>query len=286
MDTRRALVLTGGGMGGTAWETGLLIGLMEHGVDLAAADLIVGTSAGSVTGAQLACDHDLREAAEGLKAMAVSTPIEISLDDLQEVGGAQQVDDESDHDRMLRFGQIALAADPFPEEVMLMGFARYAEGPFPENYTCTAIDCETGELTVWDAKSGAPLDHAVASSCGAPGIFPAITINGRRYYDGGVCSATNAQLAIGYDKVLVVHMMIVLPDPAGGGKAVYAPDAFPAEHDLLVKSGAAVEVIDPSHVVTEAIGINLMDPSSLPTIIDAGIAQGEELAPRIAAFWN
>jgi NTE family protein len=285
MSTSRALILTGGGMGGAAWETGLLIGLMEHGVDLAAADLIVVTSAGSVTGAQLACGHDLWAAAEGLKSMTAAAP-DISLDDLQEVGGAQNVDDASDHDRMLRFGQIALAADPFPEEMMLLGFAAYADEPFPENYACTAIDCESGELTVWDAKSGAPLDRAVASSCGAPGIFPAITINGRRYYDGGVCSATNAQLAVGYDKVLVVHMMIVLPDPAGGGKAVYAHDAFPAELDLLVNSGAQVEVIDPSDTVTRAIGINLMDPASLPTIIDAGIAQGAALAPKIAAFWN
>src|ERR1700735_1602299 len=49
----RALVLGGGGVTGAAWELGLLAGLAGLGVDLAAADLVVGTSAGAVTGAQL-----------------------------------------------------------------------------------------------------------------------------------------------------------------------------------------------------------------------------------------
>ena len=51
---RSGLVLGGGGITGIAWELGLLAGLAEAGVDLANADLIVGTSAGSVVGAQIA----------------------------------------------------------------------------------------------------------------------------------------------------------------------------------------------------------------------------------------
>jgi NTE family protein len=50
----RALVLDGGGFVGVAWESGLLAGLSESGVDLARADLIVCTSAGSFVGAQVA----------------------------------------------------------------------------------------------------------------------------------------------------------------------------------------------------------------------------------------
>src|SRR3954452_8182849 len=48
-----ALVLGGGGVTGVAWELGLLAGLAEAGVDPAAADLYVGTSAGSVVAAQV-----------------------------------------------------------------------------------------------------------------------------------------------------------------------------------------------------------------------------------------
>ena len=53
-DQRTALVLGGGGITGIAWEIGLLAGLAEAGTDLSGADLVVGTSAGSVVGARLA----------------------------------------------------------------------------------------------------------------------------------------------------------------------------------------------------------------------------------------
>ncbi len=46
-------MLGGGGITGIAWELGLLAGLAQDGVDLLGADLIVGTSAGSVVGAQI-----------------------------------------------------------------------------------------------------------------------------------------------------------------------------------------------------------------------------------------
>ena len=58
-DQRRALVLGGGGITGIAWEIGVLAGLAEAGVDLTGADLVVGTSAGSVVGAQLTSGADL-----------------------------------------------------------------------------------------------------------------------------------------------------------------------------------------------------------------------------------
>src|SRR5882672_9477147 len=59
--TQRALVLGGGGITGIAWEWGILAGLAEAGVDLAGADLVVGTSAGSVVGASVAAGQDFTE---------------------------------------------------------------------------------------------------------------------------------------------------------------------------------------------------------------------------------
>jgi NTE family protein len=50
----RALVLGGGGVAGVAWELGILLGLHDTGVDVRGADVIIGTSAGSVVGAQIA----------------------------------------------------------------------------------------------------------------------------------------------------------------------------------------------------------------------------------------
>jgi NTE family protein len=56
---RRALVLGGGGVTGIAWETGLIAGLAGLDIDLAAADVIIGTSAGSLVGTDIACGQDL-----------------------------------------------------------------------------------------------------------------------------------------------------------------------------------------------------------------------------------
>ena len=55
----RALVLGGGGVAGVAWELGILRGLHDTGVDVRGADVIIGTSAGSVVGAQIASGTDL-----------------------------------------------------------------------------------------------------------------------------------------------------------------------------------------------------------------------------------
>src|SRR5690242_10284918 len=49
----RALVLGGGGSAGNAWSTGVIAGLLDAGVDVTEADLIIGTSAGSTTAAQI-----------------------------------------------------------------------------------------------------------------------------------------------------------------------------------------------------------------------------------------
>ena len=48
-----------------------------------------------------------------------------------------------------------------------------------------------------------------------PGIWPPVTINGRRYIDGGVSSATHADLAAGYARTLVITP--ALPDHLTGG---------------------------------------------------------------------
>ncbi len=56
---KRALVLGGGGVAGVAWELGILMGLYDTGVDVRGADIIIGTSAGSVVSAQITSGTDL-----------------------------------------------------------------------------------------------------------------------------------------------------------------------------------------------------------------------------------
>lgn len=57
----KALVLGSGGTTGIAWELGILLGLLDGGIDVTGADLVVGTSAGSVVGAQITSGLALEE---------------------------------------------------------------------------------------------------------------------------------------------------------------------------------------------------------------------------------
>src|ERR1700750_824981 len=71
---RRALVLGGGGVTGIAWETGLIAGLAGLGIDLAAADVIIGTSAGSVVGTDIACGQELEALSQAQLAPPAPEP--------------------------------------------------------------------------------------------------------------------------------------------------------------------------------------------------------------------
>ena len=68
----RALVLGGGGAVGVGWQTGLLMGLHEAGVDLAGFEAIMGTSAGALVGALLASGREVIDALTGLASLGQS----------------------------------------------------------------------------------------------------------------------------------------------------------------------------------------------------------------------
>src|SRR5262249_31189699 len=112
-------------------------------------------------------------------------------------------DTDSDEARA-RIGKFALESEPFPEDDLVAVFGYLAGEEWPRGFACTAVDAESGALVVWDGGNRAPLERAVASSCAIPGLVPPITIDGRRYIDGGMRSPTNADLAEGNDRVLLL----------------------------------------------------------------------------------
>ncbi len=59
-------------------------------------------------------------------------------------------------------------------------------------------------MVVFNRESGISLLDAVAASCAVPLVWPAATINGKRYIDGGVRSSANADLATGCGRVVVL----------------------------------------------------------------------------------
>jgi NTE family protein len=141
----------------------------------------------------------------------------------------------------------------------------------------TAVDALTGDLVVFEAASEAPLLDAVGASCAVPGIWPPVTINGRRYIDGGVRSAANADLAAGCDRIIIIAPLV----------SGYGPLASPMNQArALSEAGARVAVIKPDQAALRAIGKNVLDPARRPASARAGYAQAESVAQEAKAVWS
>jgi len=287
----RALVLGGGGPVGIAWELGLAAGLEEGGVRIVEASRIIGTSAGSFAGAALASGRpaealvraqvaqaERAAAARGGDAKPSQAP---DLGPLMRFMAKRPTDREMPAELCAEIGAFALAAKTMPEEAFIASFGSVTNGgeKWPPGFACTAVDAVDGSFHLWEESSGVDLGRAIASSCSVPGIFPPITIDGRRYIDGGMRSATNIDLAKGHKRVLAVAVLSNLAiDVMRAG--------IQREIDILKAGGATVELIVPDEKCLAAFGNNLMDASRRGNVALAGVAQGRAEAKRIAAFWN
>jgi NTE family protein len=297
----KALVLSGGGPVGIAWQTGLAAGLARHGVVLADAQLILGTSAGSAVGAQLALGRDPEEqlaryAAAGARpadpaaaSAGAGPPVPpAQMARLIELLGEAAKDDGSPVEVRKVVGRFALDADTFAEDRFVGMFSYLAGEPWPEVFRCTAVEAETGEFQVWDHQSGAPIDRAVASSCAVPGIFPPITIGSKRYMDGGVRSGASVDLAAGHERVVLVTLMSpdrMAAQGAGDDRLAAMRERAERELEVVREAGGTVEVIGPDDEAAAVMGINLMDFSLGAAASSAGVRQGEAAAAALKDFW-
>ena len=280
-DQRTALVLGGGGITGIAWEIGLLAGLVEAGTDLSRADLVVGTSAGSVVGAQVTCGAGLGELYERQLAPATAErAARLNRATIAQFGWAMLRSRGKDVEFRRRIGALALAAEkagatPSEQERLDVIGSRLVSSQWPErSLVITAVDAETGEFRTFDRDSGVPLVHAVAASCAVPGVYPPVTIHGRRYVDGGMRSTCNADLAHDYDRLVVLA-----PIPRGVG----AMASVDAQVTAMV---SRVAVVSPDADSRTAIGRNVLDPAARGPSARAGRAQAAGVAQRIADVWN
>ncbi|RZU30515.1 patatin-like phospholipase family protein [Blastococcus saxobsidens] len=279
-DQRTALVLGGGGITGIAWEIGVLAGLAEAGVDLTGADLVVGTSAGSVVGAQVTSGAPLEEMyARQLEPPAQEKVARMTRGNLARYGWAMLISRGRDVEFRRRIGALALAAEkagltPSEQERLEVIGSRLVGRDWPErDLTITAVDAATGEFRTFDRGSGVPLLQAVAASCAVPGVYPPVTIDGRRYVDGGMRSAANADLAHGYDRLVVLA-----PIPRGVGPL--------ASVDAQVSGMLArVAVVAPDQASRTAIGRNVLDPAAREPAARAGRAQAARVVSRVSEVW-
>lgn len=275
-DQRTALVLGGGGITGIGWEIGVLTGLAEAGVDLTGAELVVGTSAGSVVGAQVTGGADLEAVyARQLEPPTGERVARMTRAALARYGWAVLRSRGDDVAFRRRIGALALAAEqagltPSEQERLDVIGSRLAGREWPDrDLRITAVDAETGGFRVLDRTSGVPLLQAVAASCAVPGVYPPVTIDGRRYVDGGMRSAANADLAEGYDRVVVLA-----PVPRGIGPL----SSVDAQVTGMV---ARVAVVSPDAASRRAIGRNVLDPAARAGSARAGRAQAAAVAAEV-----
>ena len=272
-----ALVLGAGGITGIAWHLGLIIGLRQAGVDLTGAGLVVGTSAGSVTGAIIAGGIDPVDARRMEAGLGASDPpIRPDWERGSQAYALLNDDDRDPASIRAAVGPLALAADVVAEEpYVAMLTNRLPRHDWPERpFLITAVDAGTGEPVTWDRDSGVPLDRAVAASCAVPCIFPAVTINGGRYMDGGVRSGTNADLAAAAARVVVLAPL-----------APVRMRGAPAEEIAALRTRSKVALVAPDEAALEALGPNVFDAARWEPAVDAAIEQGHRVAPEVAAVW-
>lgn len=273
-------------MTGGAFHAGVLAALAEvTGWDPRAADVIIGTSAGSATAAALraglsAPDMAARARGEALsdEGRALLTAAGVPTGPPPIASGAR-----------IRLGrpaapEILLGALRRPwrtrPTALLAGLA--PAGAVPTDTIVDSIDAlhrrgwpgattwvcavrlRDGALVVFgrDDAPPAPIGKAVAASCAIPGWFTPVEIDGERYADGGAHSLTNVGEAARAepDLVLVSSPM----SRYGAGRAQLAVEA-----QGLRRRGTEVVALRPTPEVERAMGVNAMDPSRRAAVVRA-----------------
>jgi NTE family protein len=294
---RRGLVLGAGAALGGAWALGVLTALSDvEGYDPATANVVVGTSAGSVLAALIGCGVPLPEVVARLSAqralLAGTAPVNaLDADDVAADDSLYTIPRPVMRPADLRLAARALAS---PRDHTLMTLAaslaprgrgdlspvralvgaanagdRWPESPRTQ---VVAVEAATGRRVVF-GRTGAPfvpLADAVVASCSAPGFFPPLRLGSRTYVDGGAFSMTNADVLAGehLDEVVVVAPMCMgsrdRPSSVVGRLErrlrAYANRRLGIETRVLAAAGADVRVFAPTALDLAVMGPNVMDP--------------------------
>jgi NTE family protein len=308
--TRVGLVLGGGGVVGQAYHAGVLA-VLEHdlGFDPRSADLVVGTSAGSITGTLLR----LGVRAEDLAAWTVKAPLSGDGDLLREIADTEVPElapfrplellrrpmrlpavglVQRAVTRPWRFRPLVAAgvllAPGRRDVVEQLAALRELERPgWPEDplWIC-AVHRHDGRRVVFGRPGppAPPIHLAVAASCAVPGYFAPVHIDGHTYVDGGVHSPTNAALlrGCGLDLAVIVSPM---SGPAGASLSVYAASRrhsarlLRQEVRALEAAGIRTVVFSPGPAEQEVMGDDMMARHRLDEVIQQSfLAAGEHAA--------
>jgi NTE family protein len=306
---KTALILGGGGLVGMAYHAGALKALNDAGLDLAGADVMIGTSAGAIIGSYLGSGwngSDFYEYAHGRHRDVRKDP-----DDQQEVVRQLFVPLwETPMQRAQRsIGSLFAIASSrgfwrggkqgrIPHEALRRAFpaGMYstertrerlhedlpAEWPRENLFICAA-DLYSGKLAPFGRKGApvAPFPDAVLASTAIPGLFPPVRIGDRQYVDGGIVSATSLNLAV-EEGCTFILCVAPLGYRGEGGFFAADPRIWPAmasrqlfartlrrEVRVAREKGCEVLVIRPWLDELAALGMNAMRQFDRSAITDA-----------------
>jgi NTE family protein len=285
--TTVGLVLGAGGVVGQAYHAGVLTALdQELGWDPRSADVIVGSSAGSITGTLLR----LGVPASDLSALAMQSPLSLEGASLVE----RILPDPNDlpvppPGAWLRpwrppsaalLGRIARRPWAFRPDVAAMtmlpaGLVDLSERAAPlhelvgdrwpgDLWICAVRRSDGGRVVF--GREGAPpatLASAVLASCAIPAYFAPVDIGGVQYFDGGVHSSTNADVLRRHppDVVVVVSPMSAQRFPMGTADGLIRWSThrrLERETRRLERAGSVVVRIEPDAATIDAMGLRPM----------------------------
>ena len=300
---RRGLVLGAGGVLGAAWTTGALAAVQaEYGWDPREADVLVGTSAGSVLAASLGCGIDVDTLVahqQGLEPSGDGPHIDYDHDrdagpgrpPLPRPGIASARGVLSVARRPRRATPMMALSTLLPkgrgsiEPVGRLVDALAPDGawaPHPRTWIVT-MDVDTGRRVVFGREGSHPaaLRDAVMASCSIPGWYAPVRIGTHRYVDGGACSPTSLDLVarLGLDEVVVLSPLTSLEydDPATVAGRVerrvrrVVTKRLIGEVKKVAATGTRVTLLGPGAEDLVAIGANLMDPRRRRRVLDTSL---------------
>ena len=310
---RTGVVLAAGGLVGQAFHVGVLSALAEvTGFDARQAEVLVGTSAGSLVAAALAAGLSAADqraelsgeplSAEGRRTRSARPPRmpEVALEPVGRRGplAPQALLAAARRPWAVRPGAVASSLLPPGRQrtdVIARGVARLHGDRWPErDLRIVAVRARDARRVVFGTPSAPATDvgTAVAASCAIPAYFAPVHVGGAAHVDGGAHSPSNADVLV-RDRL---DLVVVLSPMTVGRGASRSPRAdlalrlavrryLSAEVRALRRRGATVVVLQPGPHDLPAMGLNPMQHVRVEAVVHAAAESTRtrlEAQPQVA----